>query len=110
MAFSDYQQHPAWQQALDLSLDINQLGEDLPANEQLALELMASAIEIPTMVAEDLLSGHKPRLGGVLRLQTRLELVTRIYPALDTARVERTLNKLIDLLQSPDFTTKARVS
>lgn len=110
MGFSDYQKHPAWKQAMDVSLDINQLGEALPANEQLAMELMSSAIEIPTMVAEDLLSGHKARLGGVLRLQTRLELVERIYPALDTGRVERVLNDLIETLQSPDFTAKPKTA
>lgn len=110
MAFSDYQQHPAWQQAMDLSLALNELGESLPANEQLALELMASAIEIPTMVAEDLLSGHKARLGGVLRLQTRLELIDRIYPALDSSRVVRRLDRLMETLQSPDFTSKFKTS
>lgn len=106
MAFADYQKNDAWKQAIELSLKISQLSESLPDGDQLAGELMSSAIEIPTMAAEDLIAGHKARMGGVLRLQTRLEIVERVYPALDTNRVEKSLNHLLEILQSPEFTAK----
>jgi len=67
------------------------LAEELPASEELGLSLQLRQImvELPATIAADLLRDvSEVRLMPVLKLLATLELIDRVYPALDTAGVK----------------------
>jgi hypothetical protein len=102
---NNYKETYVWNDAIELVSQINRLIEDLPEQDQggLGLELRRASVELPAMIAADLLSGIQPRLEPALRVDTQLEVVSRIYPALDTAVAEKTLAKIWQRMRSGEF-------
>ncbi len=99
MALSEFRDTHSWQGAIELGPQLVRLAEDLPAAEQmgLSLQLRQAMIEIPATAAADLLQGSKDtRLLPVLRLLAILDLIEKIYPALDTAVVRKTADNFAE--------------
>lgn len=98
-----YRQFKAWEEAISLSLLVHSLIEALPSEEQsaLATSLNAAAVNIPTIIALNLTQMQVPEIRDVVSLQTQLELIDRIYPALDTAEVAEAARTLLGRLQEP---------
>ncbi len=100
-----YKESYAWGESIELISKINRLSEDLPELEQatLAAEMRRTAIDIAAAIAVDILSSAPARMDFVCRLDAELELIKRVYSALDTAPVDVGLGLLIKRLQSDAF-------
>lgn len=105
MALSDVRSTRNWQNAIDLAPMLVRLAEELPAAEQmgLSLQLRQAMVEVPATIAADTLSSGdgSPKL-AVLRLVAVLELIEKVYPALDTASVRSAVDSLAERLTSGD--------
>lgn len=101
----NYKNSYAWPEAIALITLVNRLSDDLPETEQdnLARELRRTAIDLATAIAVDLISETSPRIEFTIRLETQLEVIRQVYPALDTLAVEQALEKLFDRLRSGNF-------
>lgn len=97
----DYRKHQAWEEAIKLSMQVHSLIESLPTGEQsaLAVSLNHSVVSVPTSVAMDLLQEKPANIESVISLQNQIELVNRIYPALESIDVERGASELLARLQ-----------
>lgn len=100
----NYRIYLAWKEAIDLSKRVHGLIESLPSDEQsgLAASLNTVSVAIPTQIALDIMHQRPADLTGVVGLQTQIELINQIYPALDTAEVEHAAANLLTRLQQPD--------
>jgi len=112
MTLSEYRDTLAWQGAIDLGPHIVKLAEELPQAEQTGLgqQLRQLMVELPGVIAMDLVDGSSARLQVALRLAGALELTERIYPALDTAAARTALDTLTERLSSGSFTEKITVA
>jgi hypothetical protein len=85
---------------------IVRLAEDLPAGEQygLAMQLRQVMVNLPAAIAYDLLEkdSHN-RKTQTLHLVAMLDLIDKIYPALDTADLRAAVEKLADRLAGDKF-------
>jgi hypothetical protein len=81
------------------------LAEELPAAEELGLNLQLRKlmIELPAAIATDLLQGTKTRFDPALKLTSALELIERVYPALDTATTRAEAEQLVERLLGDTF-------
>lgn len=86
---------------MKLSVQVHNLVESLPEDERsaLAASLSETAVRIPTSVAMDLIKGESAEVKAIVSLLTQIELVDRIYPALDTAEVQTAAQNLLVRLQ-----------
>lgn len=106
MSPADYKESHAWQSAMALAPALMELAEAMPATEELGLswQLRQSMVELPAVIAEDLAHEAKePRLLPVLKLVATLELIDKIYPALDTGKARTAADKLAERLMSAGF-------
>ncbi|HEY6736162.1 MAG TPA: hypothetical protein VI322_00440 [Candidatus Saccharimonadia bacterium] len=106
MTLSTYRNSPYWKAAIDLGPALARLADDLPATETYGLSaaLRKYSIALPAAIAADLLAGHTTtRYPVTLKLQAALELVDRVYPALDTAAVRAAADTLAEQLLADDF-------
>ena len=105
MTISDYRETLSWQAAVELGRPLTKLTEELPAQEDrgLIMALQSLMIELPAAIASDLIVGTSTRLGVIFRLQAALELIERVYPALDTAGPKTGLDALILRTESAGF-------
>jgi hypothetical protein len=106
MPLSNFRTSRSWQDAIDLGPSLVMLAEQLPGSEQMGLcwQLQQAMVELPATVAHDMMEdGSNTRLEASLRLVATLDLVEKIYPALDTAGVRDQVEKLVDRLQAEDF-------
>jgi hypothetical protein len=96
-----YRKFYAWQEAVKLSLELYRMADELPDDEQhlLARDLRRSAVEIPTAVAVNVVRGEAADTSIIVRLQVIMELIGKIYPALDTARTETEIAKVASRMQ-----------
>lgn len=108
----NYKNSYAWPQAIELITAVNHLSDDLPSTEQttLANELRRTVIDLATAVAVDLLAGTPARIEFAVRLETQLEVIRQVYPALDTAVVDKSLESLMERLQSDKFAEQRPVA
>jgi hypothetical protein len=60
-------------------------------------------IDLPAAIAADLVDGSRTRIAVVLRLQAALEVIERVYPALDTAEPKTILDELLERTESGSF-------
>ncbi len=83
---------------------VHGLIEALPTDEQsaLAVSLNAAVVNVPTTVALNLIQNQEADIRDILALQTQLELIERIYPALDTAGATESASSLFARLRTPD--------
>jgi hypothetical protein len=106
VTLNDYRETYSWRAAVELGRSLTKLTEELPAHEDrgLIMALQSSMLDIPTTIADDLINSTKTRQTAYLRLESALELVERVYPALDTAESKSKLDELIERTESPSFT------
>jgi hypothetical protein len=102
MKLSEYRNTLSWQGAIALGPTLLRLAEELPAAEELGLgfALRQGAVELPATIAADLVEGREPGILGVLKLSTALELIDKVYPALDTADIRKAVEDLLTRLKS----------
>jgi hypothetical protein len=105
MQVSDVKQTHSWRQALDLGPGLIRLAEDLPASEEMGLswQLRKLMVDLPTAIAVDLMGRSNDRHDVILRLVAVLELVEKVYPALDTAATRAEADRLIERLTGDQF-------
>jgi hypothetical protein len=105
VTLADYQDTYSWQAAVALSRPLTKLIEELPVPENYDLKkaLQSLMIELPAAIGNDLISGAKTRDEVYVRLQTTLELVEAIYPALDIAASKTALQGLVVRGESDSF-------
>ncbi len=104
MTLSQYRSSSSWLGAIELGPKLMNLAEELPASEEmgLSLQLRQVMVELPTAVAADLVQGTDTRQVVAFRLLTTLELVDRVYPALDTAGLRADADSLVERLMSAE--------
>jgi hypothetical protein len=91
---------------MTLAPALMELAEAMPATEELGLswQLRQSMVELPAMIAEDLAHEAKePHLLPVFKLVATLELIDKIYPALDTGKARTAVDKLAERLMGVGF-------
>ncbi|MDB5178407.1 MAG: hypothetical protein JWN01_350 [Patescibacteria group bacterium] len=105
MALSEYRTTFSWQQAIELGPQLVRLAEELPGSEQLGLcwQLQQVMVELPTAIALDLLDDSYTRRPVALRLVATLEIIEKVYPALDTQALRGDAQDLIDRIGSDRF-------
>ena len=105
MTIADYRDTYSWQAAVELGRPLTVLTEELPAQEDrgLIMALQSLMIELPAAIAGDLVAGTSTRLAVIFRLQAALELIERVYPALDTAASKNGLDAIVERTESADF-------
>ena len=105
MTISDYRNTHSWQEAMALGPHLSRLAEELPAGEQMGLSwhLRQSLIEIPVAIAADLAAGSNTRATQLVRLAATLEMVERVYPALDGGPARQAVDELTKRLTSGSF-------
>lgn len=105
MTLSDYRQAPSWKGAVDLGPQLASLAEELPAAEELGLswQLRQLMVELPACIAADLMYNTDTRRPAVFRLLAALELIDRVYPALDTVATRQQADRLAEELLAPGF-------
>lgn len=105
MPESQYRNTHSWQSVIELGPKLVRLAEDLPAHEQtgLVMQLHQLMVELPAMVASDLVSGTALRFLPLYRLTAALELVERVYPALDAGDAKHALADVALRLGGPSF-------
>jgi hypothetical protein len=102
---SDFRDTFAWREAVELGPDLVQLAEQLPASEEmgLAYRLRKVMVELPAAVAWDLLEENShSRKQPIARLAAMLDIIDKVYPALDTIEPRKKLEKLADRVGSSD--------
>lgn len=104
----EFKETISWQTAIELSSKLTDLAEQLPKSDHpgLATQLQTSLIDLPTAIAMDLGSGGTNRLMVVARLTSLLEVIEKIYPALDVATCKNELGTLVDRITGDDFSER----
>ncbi len=104
MTANDYRNTYSWQESIALGPQLVRLAEQLPSAEQMGLahQLHSAMVELPTAVGMDLTTGGQARLEAVHRLIAILELVDRVYPALDASAAQAAVDQLAARLSAPD--------
>ena len=105
MTLADYRTADAWQEALALGPALVRITEELPVHEQtgLVMQLHRLMIELPAAVASDLVSGGETRLLAYFKVVAAIELVERIYPALDSGSARQAIEVLATRIQPENF-------
>jgi len=105
MTLSEYRKTQSWQGAIAIGPALINLAEALPASEEMGLsfQLRQLMVEVPAAVANDLMRGTEARHKAVLRLVAAIELIDKVYPALDTASVRTSVDQLADRLTGLAF-------
>jgi hypothetical protein len=105
MATSDFRKTYAWNAALDLGPHLVRIAESLPDGESagLAAQLRSLVIDAPASIAVDLATGSRTAPVAALRIVAALEVIERVYPALDTAAARAAADTLAERVQGPNF-------
>ena len=87
----------AWHEALDLAPHLVRIAEQLPESEMsgLAAQLRALAVDVPASIASDLAVSSQAAHVVCLRAVAALEVIERVYPALDTAAAREAADSLL---------------
>ncbi|HEY2004548.1 MAG TPA: hypothetical protein VGH44_05555 [Candidatus Saccharimonadia bacterium] len=104
---TQYKESANWQAAINIGPKLIALADDMPASEQMGLgmQLRQIMVDLPATVADDLLHGGNTRHLQALKLVAALELIDRVYPALDTASAKTAADKLTAQLLSRETPT-----
>lgn len=106
MPLSDFRDTYAWREAIELSPYLVNLAEQLPASEEygLSMQLRKIMVRLPAAAAYDLLEANSfSRKVELTRLAAILDIIDKVYPALDTAGARKSLEKVADRMAGPDF-------
>ncbi len=101
MTLSEYRSGSSWQGAIELGPRLMKLAEELPGSEEMGLsfQLRQAMVEVPATAAADAMQGaQNTRLLPVLKLLAALDLIEKVYPALDTADVRAAAETLAEHL------------
>lgn len=109
MTLSDYRSNPYWKAAVDLGPTLVRLADELPASESSGISqvLRQVAVELPAAIAADLMSDTSTRHAPALKLAAAVELIDKVYPALDTAAGRAAVDALLEKLFSDSFKAPA---
>ena len=105
MTLSEYRTSSSWQGAINLGPELMRLAEELPASEEMGLsyQLRQVMIDLPAAVAGDLVQNTETRHAVGFRLLATLELVDKVYPALDTVDMRKTAEELVERFMSTEL-------
>ncbi|MFI5240742.1 MAG: four helix bundle protein [Candidatus Saccharimonadia bacterium] len=97
----DYRKYLVWEEAIVLATQVHNLIDSLPESERsaLAVSLNDAAVSLATSISISLSMSQPPVATKAIALLTQLEMVDRIYPALDTAEVDAAAAKLLAKLE-----------
>ena len=100
----DYRKYLIWEEAIVLATQVHNLIDSLPESERssLAVSLNEAAVSLATSISISLAMSQPPVVTKAIALLTQLEMVNRIYPALDTAEVDAQAAKLLAKLEHED--------
>lgn len=95
----------AWKEAIELSLDLIRICEEFSDGDHNVLlgHLKNAVVDIPASIASDIKYSRGANLEPVIKLATELELVHRVYPAVDTAGTPEKVQKLLARMESNNF-------
>jgi len=95
----------AWQDALNLSKRLVQICEEFSDADTnvLVWHLRQAVVEIPATIAADLQANRGATMEPVVKLVAELELVHKIYPAIETGDADEQLQRLTERMQSDRF-------
>lgn len=97
-----------WQEAIELSQKLVEVCEAFsnPDANVLVWHLRQAVVEVPATIAADLQAERGATMEPVVRLAVELELVRKVYPAIDTSGVEEQLVTLMTRMRSEAFTER----
>jgi hypothetical protein len=112
VTLSDYRNTLSWKGAIELGPKLIRVAEELPASEEigLSLQLRQLMVELPAAIAADMAGATDTRQLTMYKLVAALELVDRVYPALDTGDTKTAVDKLAERLAGPNFAEGATSS
>lgn len=95
----------AWRESLELSKRLVQICEEFSdANSNvLVWHLRQAVVEIPATIAADLQGNRGATMEPIVKLVAELELVKKIYPAIETGDADEQVEKLMGRMQSDGF-------
>jgi hypothetical protein len=95
----------AWQEAIELSKRLALVCEEFSdaSTNVLVWHLREAIVEVPAGIAADLQAGRPATMTAAVKLATALELVRRIYPAIDAGEADERLDRLMQRMQSGAF-------
>ncbi len=95
----------AWKEAIELSLDLIRICEEFSDGDHNVLlgHLKNAVVDIPASIASDIKYSRGANLEPVVKLATELELVHRVYPAVDTGSAPEKAQKLLERMESNNF-------
>lgn len=95
----------AWKEAIELSLDLIRICEEFSDGDHNVLlgHLKNAVVDIPASIAADIKYSRGANLEPVIKLATELELVHRVYPAVDTGGAPEKVQKLLARMESNNF-------
>lgn len=98
MTLADFRSNTSWKHALELGPELMEIAEALPAGEELglSLQLRQLMVELPASIAMDLSKGTEHRHLAGFKLLAALELIDKVYPALDTANARAAADRLVE--------------
>ena len=101
----DYRNSLSWLAAIKLSKPLTLLIEELPSQEDhgLIMTIQALMVEVPAMIALDLLDNSDLRRVSLFKLEAAIEVVDHVYPALDTLESRTAVETLIARSFSDSF-------
>ena len=104
MKLDDYRKTISWGQAIEVGRQVVRLSDELPEMEidGLGATLQRLVNDLPTAIGRDLVTGSQTRQDVFIQIQAALAVVDAIYPALDGAAVEASLQTLIDHCSNPE--------
>lgn len=98
MTLSDYRSQPLWKASIDLAPALARLADELPAAEAngLSHSLRSLMIALPAAIASDQITHDSERHLVALKLISTLELIERVYPALDTSDIRNSTDAVAE--------------
>lgn len=95
----------AWKEAIELSLDLIRICEEFSDGDHNVIlgHLKNAVVDIPASIASDIKYSRGANLEPVIKLATELELVHRVYPAVDTGGAPDKVQKLLARMESNNF-------
>jgi hypothetical protein len=98
----------AWQEAIKLSQQLVAVCEEFsdPEANVLVWHLRQAVVDIPAGIAANLQAGDKATMDSMVKLDTTLELVRRVYPGIETGEAEERFEQLWQRMSGKDFSER----
>lgn len=95
----------AWQEAMKLSQELLRICEEFSDSDRnvLAGHLRQAVVDIPATVASDVVLNQGPTLQPIVRLATNLDLIHKVYPAIETGKAPEQVKALMERMQSVNY-------